>query len=118
MHGAAGVLGFATREFHITLFSRLCDDLLALFKCLRVLERVAVGCAHVIHTDGGNRLHPRVDFCRTDDKAAAATDTENADAVAIDIRLGSQVIDRCAERFGVNIRRHGVTRLSLAFAPE
>ena len=51
MDGAAGVPGFAAREFRIALFRRFPEDLLSLLQGHAMPESVPVGRAHVVHAD-------------------------------------------------------------------
>ena len=118
VHGAAGVGDCATGKFHVALPRRFGNDLLALRQRLRMVQRVAVGSAHVVHADGGDGLHARIDLGGTDDETAAAANAENADALPVDERLGAQIVDRRAERLGVDIGRHGIARLAGDVAPE
>ncbi len=118
MHGAAGVLGFAAGELHIALFGRCGDRLLALLQGLRVLEAVAVGGAHVVHADSGNRPHAWVDLGCADDEAAATANTQHTNALAIDEGLAAEVVHGGAEIFGIHIGQHGIARRALAVAPE
>ncbi|MNL21399.1 hypothetical protein D3C87_1426870 [compost metagenome] len=117
-HRATGVFDIATGKFRITLLGRRCDDLLALFEGLRVLEPVAVGGTHVIHADRGDGFHARVDLGGTDDKAAAATNPQHANALAVDKRPRAEVIHGGAEVLGVHVWQYRVTGLAFAFAPE
>ena len=113
-----GVLGLAARELDVALLRRLCDDLLPLFERQRLLEPVTVGGAHVVHADGRDGLHARVDLGRADDEAAAAANPDRADPLLVDERLRAQEVHRGAEVLGVDVRRDGVAGLALALAPE
>ena len=88
VHRAAGVLRLAARELHVALLGCLRDDLLALLDGLRMVQRVAVGRAHVVHADRRDGLHARVDLGGADDEAAAAADADHADPLAVDERPG------------------------------
>src|SRR3954465_749337 len=85
--GAAGVRGLPAAEFGVALFGSSLKDLTALFKGDGVAESVAVGCAHVVHADGGHRLDARVDLRSTDDETATGTDSKRANAFAVHERL-------------------------------
>ncbi|MNI44452.1 hypothetical protein D3C73_988280 [compost metagenome] len=118
LHRAAGVFDLATHKFRITLLGRRRDEQLARLKGLRMLEPVAVGGAHVIHADSGDGFHARVDLGGTDDKAAAATNSQRANALAVDKRPRAEVIHGGTEVLGVHVWQYRVTWSSFAFAPE
>ena len=48
---------------------------LSLFRRLGMVEAVAKCSPHVIHADGGNGFHTRVNLGSTDNKTSAAADT-------------------------------------------
>src|SRR5882724_1343117 len=113
-----GVFGLTASKLYITLFCCLFDDLLSLFQGKRMLEPVAVHCAHVVHADGRNGFHARINFRRTDYKAPTAANPKNTDPSPVDKRSGAQEIHRSTESLGVNIRQNRIARLPLAFSPE
>ncbi|MNN37064.1 hypothetical protein D3C81_1509940 [compost metagenome] len=83
-----------------------------------MVQRVAVGAAHVVHADGGDGLQARVDLGGADGEAAAAADADHADALAVDEGARAEEVHGGTEVFGVDVRRHGVARLARAFPPE
>src|SRR5437762_1799167 len=118
MDRSAGVFGLTARELDVTLFCRLCDDLLSLLEGQRVPERIAVDTAHVIHADRRDSSHPRVDLGRTDDKASTAADPKNTNARLVDKPSRAQEIHPSTESLGINIWQNRVARLALALSPE
>jgi hypothetical protein len=101
---AAGVFGFTASEFHIALLCGLCDDFLSLLQSQTMSERVTVRSAHIVHADGGNGFHARINLGGTDNKAPTAADAQNTDPLPVNKRLGAQEIDRSAEILGIHIR--------------
>ena len=83
-----------------------------------MVQRIAVGRAHVVHADRRDSPHARVDLGRANDEAAAATAAEHANTLPVHGRLGPQVVHRCAKSFGIDFRCNGVSRQALALAPE
>ncbi|MNR03743.1 hypothetical protein D3C85_1196560 [compost metagenome] len=115
---AAGVADFTALEFPIAPLARLANDLLALFNRYAVLEAITIGCAHVVHTDGGDCLKTRINLGRTDGEAATATDADYADTLTINNGSSTEEVHGGTEVFGVNIRRDRLTRCAFAFTPE
>src|SRR5689334_11114734 len=83
MDSSTGVLNWAAIELHLALLDRRCNDLLTLLEGLRVVKRVTIGSAHVVHADRGNGFHSRVDLRGADNKTAAAANTDGADLLFI-----------------------------------
>src|SRR3954447_11086211 len=81
-------------------------------------QGVPVGRAHVVHADGGDRLHARIDLGGADDEAPAAADPDYADPIPVYEALTAEIIDRGAKCFRMNIWRDKVAGPSFAFAPE
>ena len=77
---SAGMFGLTASKLDISLFDRLFDDLLSLFEGQGMLERIAVGSAHIIHADRRDGLHSRVDLGRADDKAPTSANPKNAES--------------------------------------
>src|SRR3954452_17014070 len=81
-------------------------------------QRVPIGGAHVVHADGGDRLHARIDLGGADDEAPAAAYSDRADPVPVYEALAPEIIDGGTKRFRIHIRRYKVASPSFAFAPE
>lgn len=118
MDSPARVFGFAAGKLRITLLGSLGDDFLSLLKRLRFVQRVAARRSHIVHADGGDGFHSRVDFSGADNKASAAANSDNADSFPVNKRASAEKINCRAEIFGIDIRRDDVARLARAFAPE
>src|SRR3954468_399793 len=97
MHGPARVLGPAAGEFDVTLRHGFGNSLLSLFERQRLPEPMTVDGTHVVHADGRDGFHTRVDLRRTDDEAPTAANPYGPDASPIDERLGAQEIHRRTE---------------------
>ena len=118
MARSAGVFGLAAGKLHITLLGCLFDDLLSLFESLRMLQPIAVRCAHIIHADSGDSFHARVNFGRTDNKTPAAANPKRTNPFPVNKRSGAKEIYRSTESLGIDIRQNRVAGLSLALSPE
>ncbi len=118
MYGPTRISNFSPGELHVALLRSVRENLLSLFKRLRVPESVAVGCAHVVHTYGSDGFHARVDFCSADDKTPATANPEDTNPLPVHECLAAQEINRSAEILSINISRNGVLRLTLPLAPK
>ncbi len=77
---------------------------------------VALDAADVVHRRGRDGLDARVDGCGAEREAAAAADADGADAVAVDVREGAEVVDAGAEVLGEDLRGRDVPRRAAALA--
>src|SRR5690349_5761403 len=83
-----------------------------------MLEAVTVGRPHVIHADRGDGFQTWIDLGGADGEAATAADTDDTDTLSIDDRASTEIVHGCTKVLGVDIRRDGLARCALAFAPE
>ena len=81
------------------------------------MEAPAVGIAHVVHAHRSYRFEARIDFGGADDEAATAANAQDADLIAVDEGLLTQVVSGGAEVFSVDVRIDTVTGLAFALAP-
>src|SRR6185503_18858017 len=103
VYRAPRVFCFAAGEFHVSLLSCIRDNFLSLLDGQGVLKGIAVGRAHVVHADGCNGFHARVDLGRADGEAPAATYPENTDPAAINKGASAEEIHGRAEILGIDV---------------
>jgi hypothetical protein len=118
MARSTGVFGLTASKLYIALLRGFFDEFLSLFQRRGVLEPIAADTAHVIHADGRDGSHSRVDLRGADDKTPAAANPKNTNPISVDKRSGAEEIHRCAESFSINIRQNRVAWLPLALSPE
>ena len=104
MDGAAGVPGFAAREFRIALFRRFPEDLLSLLQGHAMPESVPVGRAHVVHADCRYGLQAGIDLGGADGETAAAADADDPDPFTVHKRVRAEEVRGGAEGFGIQVR--------------
>ena len=81
---------------------------------------VAVACdpGHVVHGRGQGRLDPRVGRSRVQGDPAPAADTDDADALGVDVLARAEVVDGGHDVLGVDVRRGGVAGQARGLAGE
>lgn len=84
--------------------------------CVKIALRVHA--RHVVHCRRHSRFHTRVKRSSIQRHAAPAADANDADTLRIHVVTAGEIIHRCLEIFGVDIRRGHVAWFSAAFASE
>ena len=103
------------------IYSALCiHGFFLLIACLlRILSiKISVGSytGHVVHGHGRGSFDAGINGSGIDRHTAPATDTDDTDALRVNILLHGEEVYRCAEILGVDVRRCYIARHTAALA--
>ena len=83
---------------------------------LTVKVAFGIHTGHVVHGHSRSSFDTGVNGCGVDRHAAPTTDTDDTDALRVNILLHGEEVYRCAEILGVDVRRSNIARLTAALA--
>ncbi|MNL21861.1 hypothetical protein D3C87_1431740 [compost metagenome] len=102
----------------VYLSPALCCNFLQVFferDFIQALCQALPSClAYIVHADRSHRLDSGVDLCGRQRESAAPADTDDADSVAIDLRVPSEVVHAGAEILDEGLRGGDEVRLASA----
>ena len=87
-----------------------------LFRILAVKVAVGSHTSHVVHGHSSGSFDAGVNGCGVDCHTAPAADTDDTDALRVNILLHGEEVHRCAEILGVDVRRSDIAGHTAALA--